>query len=257
MTLQKKIIFIIIITILANCHLGSKKKYKKEINLSEQEINKTNEIIGKDTIELIRRPTKVISTGLSQHKLIPVFKEMYNKKHKEKFISGINYHYNYMEEHKVNNWNNYMPGIEALYGYNMQNIGFYNSNTKKRKNLFDKSVLINTLYFPTTSKDTLQGKPIFRDYYLVSVYDEDTNKDSVINTKDLRKLYHFDKECEIKTKLIPNEYSVISSDYDKNDDYMYIFSRLDENKNGEIEKTEPVHVFWIDLKNPETAERAY
>lgn len=38
---------------------------------------------------------------------------------------------------------------------------------------------------------------------------------------------------------------------------MYIFSRFDENKNGEIEKTEPIHIFWIDLKKPKIAQRVY
>ncbi|GEM_PF-1739854 len=42
----------------------------------------------------------------------------------------------------------------------------------------------------------------------------------------------------------------MSSDYDSDNDMMFVSSKLDKNQNGQIEIGEPTHIFWIDLKNP-------
>ena len=115
---------------------------------------------------------------------------------------------------------------------------------------FKNSVLIKTLYYPTFSKDTLNGSPVKRDYYLVSAYDEDTNSDGYINAKDLRRLYLFDMLGNLKSNLIPKNYYVMSSRYDMANDYMYVYARKDKNKNGQMESNEVIDIFWIDLKQP-------
>jgi hypothetical protein len=38
---------------------------------------------------------------------------------------------------------------------------------------------------------------------------------------------------------------------------MYVFAELDENKNGKSDDKESIHIFWIDLKNPERTGRHY
>ncbi len=59
---------------------------------------------------------------------------------------------------------------------------------------------------------------------MVSVYDDDSNKDGFINVKDLRKFYYFDIEGKNKKNLIPANYSVMSSEYDSANDFMYVFA---------------------------------
>lgn len=86
---------------------------------------------------------------------------------------------------------------------------------------------------------------------MVSVYDEDSNKDGFISVKDLRRFYYFDINGKNKKALIPKNYSVMSSEYDSANDYMYVFAKADTNKNGQMENNEPIDIFWIDLKNPE------
>lgn len=49
----------------------------------------------------------------------------------------------------------------------------------------------------------------------------------------------------------------MSSEYDPANDYMYIFAKLDENGNGQMETNEKMHIFWIDLKNPENTGIQY
>ncbi|MCC6726614.1 MAG: hypothetical protein IT258_19085 [Saprospiraceae bacterium] len=129
--------------------------------------------------------------------------------------------------------------------------------TKARNDLFEHPVWINTLYFPAFETDTLNGSSVQRDYYMVSAYDEDTNRDSMVNYRDLRRFYHFDLEAKKRTQLIPPNYSVVSSEYDPANDAMFVFASLDANSNGKRDTEEPVHVFWFSMKAPAPGERLY
>ena len=210
--------------------------------------------------DLNTRPNTVLLTGLDSHRLVTIYREKYDKDNKRKYIAGNYYHTNNYNDYRddSNEWNNhFMPGFEAVYGYNMLNVAHYDFSSKS-KNLFFKSpVLVNTLYYPAVEQDTLNNVPVNRDYYMVSVYNEDTNNDSIINYSDLRRLYFFDKFGRNQTHLIPLDYSVMSSEYDRINDFMFVFAKQDKNANGMREPDEPVHIFWFDLKAPKLAERVY
>lgn len=202
---------------------------------------------------MLTRPGSMLLTGNPEHRLTAVFMVNYVKKTKQGFIGSIDTYNNYshLGDDPGNQWNyNYMPGLEAVYGYNLVNISHFNISTLKQKLFFDNPVLIKTLYYPSFSKDTLNYEPVSRNYYLLSVYDEDTNQDSLINIGDLRRLYYFDIDAENKQLLIPANYSVTSSKYDPANDYMYIYAQHDSNNNGSRNEGEDIHVFWIDLKDP-------
>jgi hypothetical protein len=215
--------------------------------------------ISRDSLIFATRPSNVLLTGIPQYRLVTIYKVNYNKD-KTTFIGANDYHFNYerLGETDGNQWNyNYLPGFEAVYGYNMVNVSHYDIQTQKQKNFFDKPVLIKTLYYPSFSKDTLNYKPVNRNYFMISVIDEDTNKDGYINVKDLRHFYHFDIDANNKSNLVPANYSVYKSEYDPANDFVYIFAHLDENQNGLIGEVETSHIFWIDLKNPERTGRQY
>lgn len=215
------------------------------------------------------RPSDVLLTAHPNYRMVTIYKVNYHEggyssrsRRPKSFIGTNRFHRNYFNYYDENNkearrYTHFMPGIEAVYGYNMVNVGHYDMATKKRQNLFEHPVLINTVYYPALLQDSLNNQPITRDYYMVSAYDEDTNQDSIINHKDLRRLYHFNLQGEAKTPLVPLNYSVLSSEYDAENDYMYVFARWDENNNGRREEEEPVQVFWLDLKSPRLGERLY
>lgn len=206
-----------------------------------------------DSFKLETQPRNVLLTKHPSHRLVPIYKVNYDKKTKAPFIGTNNYHTFWSDNaDDGNNWNgNLMPGFKVLSGYNLVNVAHHNNLEKTQNTFFDKPVLIKTIYYPAYSKDTLNNSPIKRDYYMVSVYDEDTNKDGFINLKDLRRIYHFDINGKVQQALVPKNYAVMSSEYDSDNDYMYIFAKLDQNTNGQMEPEEPTHIFWIDLKNPE------
>lgn len=201
-------------------------------------------------------PNAVILTGMPDHRLITVYKSR-----KDGSTNGSSYKYSRSSyeynEDGSDEVEHFMPGIDILYGYNLLNIAHYDLKTGNLNYLFDHPVLIKTLYYPSFIQDSLNKIPVNRNFYLVSVCDEDTNKDTLINKKDLRRFYLFDESSKVKTQLIPPDYSVIRSQYDSRNDVMYVFAGQDADKNGTREKKEPIHIFWIDLKNPAKAKRMY
>ncbi len=250
---MNKIVIIFTIAVLAlSCHDDKSEKKGFQVNeLSEDENGEKIVGLKLDTLSFETRPIDVLKTNSPAHRLSPIYKVNYTKDNIP--YTGSNaYHGNWnFDNIEGNNWNrNFMPGFEALYGYNLVNVFHYNNQTKKGHKLFTQPALIKTLYYPTFSSDTLNYKPVKRDFYMVSVYDEDSNKDGYINAKDLRRFYHFDTEGKNKKALIPKTYTATHSEYDSANDFMYVFAKKDTNQNGQIEPNEPTAIFWIDLKNP-------
>ncbi len=253
--------FIVVALMLFSCSSDNSKKINEIVLGKTTEPENGFDLRNNNkTSDLTLRPSTVLLTGNKKHRLVTVYKEKYNKKGNKKYIDGNYYHRTYSYDsdgYPDYQDDHFMPGIEAVYGFNMQNIAHYNLVTKKKTTLFEEPTLIKTLYYPSLVQDSLNNKPIKRNYYLISVYNEDTNKDSLINHKDLRRLYHFDIEGMNKTLMIPLNYSVRSSEYDSQNDVMYIFAKLDENSNGKQDDIEPIHIFWFELNEPKPAERLY
>ncbi len=219
------------------------------------EENHTDEKTGldKDSAVFKTQPYKVLLTAHPAHRLTPLFKVNYHKKTLKPFIGSTDFHYSYSGENETgNNWNSHlMPGFESAYGYNLVNISHFNTITQKQHVFFEKPVLIKTIYYPSFSKDTLNNQPVTRNFYMVSAYDEDTNKDGMINLQDLRRFFYFDLDGKNKRTLLPKNYSVQASEYDPANDVVYIYATCDENNNGTADDRESIHIFWIDLTNPE------
>ncbi len=204
--------------------------------------------------QLASIPNSIILSGLPDYKLVSVYKSKYADSTVTVSYGTSNSYYEGEEGEKVSH---FMPGFDILYGYNLLTIGHYGMKTGKLSFLFNHPVLIKTLYYPCLEQDSLNKMPINRNYYLVSVYDEDCNKDGLINRLDLRRFYYVDGANLQKIQLIPPDYSVIRSQYDSQNDVMYIFAGHDEDKNKKWEAKEPIHIFWIDLKNPVASKRMY
>lgn len=265
MTYRNILPILISVTFFALFSCNDKKHFKHEKGFAVNQTLNNDSIITTDTtmpdsLSMVSRPSGIVLTGNPRFRLTTVYKLNYSKRSKSYFIGSNSRYRNYSEMgySSGNQWNyNYMPGISAVYGYNMINVSIYDTTTHSSSTFFEEPVLIKTLYYPAFSNDTLYHKPIKRNYYLVSAYDEDTNKDGFINKKDLRRMYYFNEKALDKTRLIPDNYSVQSSQYDPANDYMYIFAQLDENNDGNRSPKEPIHVFWIDLKKPKYNGRQY
>ena len=246
-----------ILVLFSQCSSEPKQKGFSVHTESPEESGETEEQKGlnSDSLNLDTRPGGVLISGYPQFRLIPIYllnAEAYRGK--LKYFSGSNaFHHSYgtIGRNDSNNWHsNYMPGFTAMYGYNLLNMQLHDVHTKGSHAFFENPVLIKTVYFPAFSKDTLNGRAVKRDYYMVSAYNEDSNQDQYINSSDLRRFFRFDLHGKSLGPLIPLNYSVRSSQYDPANDYMYVYAAEDEDNNGRIEAKEKVKVFWIDLNNP-------
>lgn len=216
--------------------------------------------LSKDSVNFETRPGGVLLTGIQNVRITPVYKVNFNKRDKIYYTGSNSFHYRYDDEQidMNNNWHQHlMPGLEAMYGYNMINISHYSIKEQVQKEFFERPVLVRTLYYPSFEKDTLNQQPVTREFFLVSVYNQDTNKDGFINLKDLRRLFLFNLQGMMQRALVPENYAVMSSEYDPANDLMFVSAQLDANKNGQQEANEPIHIFWINLKDPTNTGRMF
>lgn len=259
----KKVVFVFLAISVISCGSSHSDKKEEQLRVDMSEDSETvpdsvqNSVRDNASFSQIpTAPNSVILTGMYNHRLVTIYKsrvESGSSGGSSRF-SKFSYDYddidNETEQH-------YMPGIDILHGFNLLNVAHYDLATQKLNYFFKKPAFIKTLYYPSFWQDSINKKPINRHYYLVSVYDEDTNKDTILNKKDLRHLYHFDSACVVKTLLVPADYSVMRSQYDWHNDVMYIYASQDIDKNGMRDKKDPVHIFWIDLKKPTKALLLY
>ncbi|MCC5918693.1 MAG: hypothetical protein JJU02_15340 [Cryomorphaceae bacterium] len=236
---------------------NSEKGFPSAMQRTSQEVV---DGIDLDSITFPTRPGGVLLTSWVNHRIIPEYKLNHNQRTKRYFTGSNAFHKNYVNhaENSGNQWNNnYMPGISAVYGYNMVNVSLFEVEELKRRKLFPHPTLIKTIYFPAFSQDTLYHQPVKRQYILISTYDEDTNGDGFINTDDLRRFYYFDMQGNNLGTLVPKTHSVTRSSYDSKNDFMYVYATKDVNKNGTIDPEEPEQIYWIDLKNPANTGLAF
>ncbi len=250
-------IFILILS--SGCSQNNDRRNEEEIRIpNSAEIDQTdtsnlNSIHGNLRLDQIpTTPNNVVLTGLSQHRLVTFYRQWLDEKGKDGYFRK-----SYYDGYESERESHFMPGIDLIYGFNLLNVAHYDLKLETLNFLFTQPVLIKSLYYPALVPDSVDDKPINRDYYLISVYDADTNLDTLINKNDLRRFYYFNASCTEKIQLIPPDYSVIRSQYDRPNDLMYIFARHDANHDGGVEKKEPLHIFWLDLKLPAKAKRLY
>jgi len=185
-------------------------------------------------------PKDVIQTGISDVRLISI--------HKKNSVNSTIYYKDDKHANDVRIDINFIPGVAFMYGYNMVNLAHCSLKETKKSHLFQKLGWIKSLYYPSLEKDSIDKKPIFRDFILASVYNEDTSKDKLINKNDLRRLYYFDIQNTLQQLLTPKDCSVYKSEYDDRNNAMLLFARNYINQNGTMDKDEPISIFTIDIK---------
>jgi hypothetical protein len=186
---------------------SSKKETREEqIVIDKQAIETVPDSLLADAVngklslnQISTRPHTVVLTGLAPHRLVTVYKARTVSKSDDNYKRYSSYGKSEYDYGTREYQDHYMPGIDLLYGYNLLNVAHYDLTTEKLNFLFDHPVLVKSLYYPSFVQDSLYKKPINRNYFLVSVYDEDTNGDTLINKMDLRRFYHFNAGCNEKS----------------------------------------------------------
>ena len=120
------ILILTLVTLMTSCSKGKLEEKGFQVNsMSESNETEQDDGLHKDSIKFETRPSNVLLTGIPNVRLATIYKVNFNKKSKTTFIGSNSFHNNYRYEDSEtgNNWNNnLMPGIRAVYGYNMVNV---------------------------------------------------------------------------------------------------------------------------------------
>ncbi len=260
---MKQIPFFLLIAVLAfGCGRKAKSKLeRKGFSVSRSDSGDEDDKpkgLKADSLMFPTRPGNVLLTGNEDHRLVPVFKVNVDPENKRFFTGSISFHRDWKDYEPGDNWNqNFLPGLAVANGYNLVNLTHVHLLPISQRRLFPQPVLIWNVYYPAPTADSLKGQPILRDYYLVSCYDEDTNEDGYINSSDLRRFYHFNKDGEEQGTLVPKDYSVMSCTYDRANDALYIKARHDDNRNGQMDPLERIDIFLVYLVLPTEGQLVY
>lgn len=249
---MKNLLFFIPILFLFSCDTDKKLEKGFAVYDSLSGRGEENPLGFSDTIPFEAKAGNVLITQENNIRLNSIFLVNINTEKETRFTGSNSFYYSYdnANQNKLNNWNgHFLPGFTTTNGYNMVNVAHFNFTDAKQKYLFQNPVLIRNLYYPSPEMDTLNGKPVTRQFIMVTAHNEDTNKDKQIDIHDLRRLFLYTLDGNALPVFIPNNYSIQSSQYDSKNDYVYFFARLDSNNNGKIEESEENHIFWLDLNN--------
>ncbi|MBS4040430.1 MAG: hypothetical protein KGZ81_07505 [Flavobacteriales bacterium] len=85
-------------------------------------------------------------------------------------------------------------------------------------------------------------------FLLMALYDQDTNKDQLINTNDIKAMYLSEIDGEKLTKISPDQMEWIDWNYQESLQRIYFRCVADTDQNGKFEKSDKVHYFYVDLK---------
>jgi len=241
------------------CNNKIERKIEKTIDYISSSREPVRSGFRTDSLNFFTQPGTVWLTGHPNIRLNSVL--MMYRVHEDLNIGQNGKYGNYVDDENYevgNHWNGHLyPGLEAAYGFNMVNVSHFDAATNKQHLLFEQPVLIRTVYYPTDLKDSLLKRPVLRNHLLVSAHNSDTNKDTLINTQDLRRLFLFDISGQRIKTILPENYNIFKSDYDQWNDRLLVYARLDQNNDGQSQQTEPIHVYWVNLQDPSQSGRLY
>lgn len=182
-------------------------------------------------------------TGRSQH-------GSYRRDYSEEY-EGSSYYNGYDPyDGASQRYHNYHPGFDVIMGGLKRNLMLLFPTDTAARAVFSRQVLIKNVYIPSQLPDTVNGVPVRRNFILCSVFDTDTNADTLLDHRDLRRLYAVPVAGGPPVNLLPPDYSVQSSAYSPANDVLFYFARQDRNQNGEPDVEDPIAVFRLDPRTP-------
>ena len=134
----------------------------------------------------------------------------------------------------------------------LQNIKFQKIDSDSITKLTDKPVLIQTATYLKTVADRTKNQIM-----VYTMVDMDTNKDGKLETSDIKSLHLSTISGERLTKISPDFEELIDWKLLASRNRLYFRTVEDTNKNGQFDKNDLVHYYYIDLTAKEWKITAY
>jgi hypothetical protein len=154
--------------------------------------------------------------------------------------------YSSQEGFTVSNYGEYQ-----ITGY-LQNLKFQEIGKDTLISLTDKPILIQTAtYLKSVSEKTKQQLLVY------TLADMDTNKDNKLDTDDIKSLYISAISGHQFTKLSPDFQELIDWSLISVSNRLYFRTIEDTSKNGEFEKEDALHYYFVNLLDKDLKAQEY
>lgn len=134
----------------------------------------------------------------------------------------------------------------------LQNIKFQHADSTAIRPLTDKPVLIQTASYLNTIYDKTRQQ-----FMVYNIIDMDTNKDNKLDSSDIKALYISDISGKNFTKLTEDFQELIDWNLIESKNRLYFRTIEDTNKNGQFDKKDNLHYYFVDLLSPQKKAESY
>lgn len=142
-------------------------------------------------------------------------------------------------------------GEYEITGY-LQNLKFQKTDSDSIRPLTDKPLLILTATYLKTVADKTQNQIM-----VYTLADSDTNKDSKIDTGDIKTLYLSNISGENFTKISEDFQELVDWSLIESKNRLYFRTIEDTNQNGQFDKNDVLHYNYIDLASKKWEVKSY
>jgi hypothetical protein len=225
--------FLILTITLVSC----KKEEAPTTKVIYEDASKPKTEVPEDTtqIEIADLPINMAGTN---YLIFPIGTVSSDKKSKASYDSNTGY--------TVSNYGEYQ-----ITGY-LQNLKFQEIGKDTIYALTEKNVLIETAtYLKSTADKTKKQLMVY------SLADMDTNKDNKLDNSDIKSLYLSDISGMNFTKISTDFQELIDWNVIDAKSRLYFRTIEDTNKNGEFDKEDSLHYFYINLLDKELKSTEY
>lgn len=136
----------------------------------------------------------------------------------------------------ISNYNRF-----EITGY-LQNIHFQHQDSIKTVPLTDLEMVIQTATFLNTISDKSK-----RQIMVYTLADKDTNRDGKVDANDIKALYLSDISGKNFTKISPELQELVDWNLIESKNRLYFRTIEDTNKNGDFDKNDLVHYYFVNL----------
>jgi len=217
--------------ILAMTLVSCKKEEAPKPKVIYQDNSKPKTEVPEDTtqIEIADLPINMDGTN---YLIFPIGTVSGDRKAKASYDSGTGY--------TVSNYGEYQ-----ITGY-LQNFKFQEMGKDTIYALTDKNVLIETATYLKTIADKTK-----KQLMVYSLADMDTNKDNKLDNSDIKSLYLSDISGKNFTKISVDFQELIDWNVIESKSRLYFRAIEDTNKNGEFDKEDTFHYYFVNLLDKE------
>lgn len=222
-------ISLILVTTFASC---KKEEQPKPKVIYENTSKDPKAQVPEDTtqIEIADLPIQMEGTN---YLIFPIGTVSGDKKNlKASYDSGTGY--------TVSNYSEYQ-----ITGY-LQNLKFQETGKDTLYSLTDKNVLIETATYLKGIADKTK-----KQLMVYAMADMDTNKDNKLDNNDIKSLYLSDISGKNLTKVSVDFQELIDWNVIEAKNRLYFRAMEDTNKNGEFDKEDTLHYFYVNLLDKE------